>query len=598
MARSQRVLVVCVTFLASSLFLNLQLHAQSSSAESKSGAQPQSQPANSKNQQVDALKKQLQEQQDQLSALRAAIKKQQELLKQLAQKSASSSAKPQQAARVPTAADKQGPALAPHPAPKAADAAVKASPPAQKQNALEANATPPSVVSDSALGTSGYDSGQQTNPALTNSPIPAEHLNIGNAIITPVGFVDATEFFRTTNLGSGIGTSFGGLPFSNTTAGRLTENRLSIQNSRIGAELDDVFHGMPVRAYWESDFLGYQPNGAFQTSNSDSFRLRLFWARVRMGKFDFMAGQSWSLMTPGRTGISPMPSNIFYSQDMDTNYQVGLTWSRQLQFRFTYHASPVVTAALSIEDSDPFTGGATIPTAFANEVDNGSFNGAPAFVPDIVGKLAFDPKVNGRDMHFEFVGLLSNFKTYNPATNATNTGTGGGGEFNFNLELWKNFHLIANSYYSSGGGRYIIGLIPDFIVRPDGTISPVQAASGIGGFEYQVSPHTMFYGYYSSAYSGRDYTVGPGTPATLTTPATSATYYGWGYPGSSNSQNRNIQEPTFGWIQTFWKNPHYGALQLITQYSYLTRSPWYVAMGQPKNAHLSMVYVDVRYVLP
>ncbi|HTV54031.1 MAG TPA: hypothetical protein VMI06_03870 [Terriglobia bacterium] len=591
MTRSQRVLLVCVIFVTSSLFLNVQLHAQSSSTASNADAQPQSQPANSKSQQVDALKKQLQEQQKQISELRAAMKKQQKLLKQLAQKSASSSAKPQQAARVPAAVDKAGAsAETSSTAPKPADAAVKTSPSTQKQNALEANATPPSVVSDSAsAATSGYDSDQQLNPAITNSPIPAEHLKIGNAILTPVGFVDATEFFRTENLGSGIGSSFGGVPFSNTTAGQLTENRLSIQNSRIGAELDDVFHGMPVRAYWESDFLGYQPNGAFQTSNSDSFRLRLFWARVRMGKFDFLAGQSWSLMTPGRTGISPMPSNIFYSQDMDTNYQVGLTWSRQLQFRFTYHASPAVTAALSIEDSDPFTGGATIPTAFASEVDNGTLNSAPAFVPDIVGKLAFDPKVNGRDMHFEFAGLFSGFKTYNPATSMTNTATGGGGEFNFNLELWKNFHLIATSYYSSGGGRYIIGLFPDFIVRPDGTISPVQTASGIGGFEDQVTPHTMFYGYYSSAYSGRDYTIVPGA-----TP----TYYGWGYPGSSNSENRNIQEPTFGWIQTFWKNPHYGALQLITQYSYLTRSPWVVASGSPKNAHLNMVYLDVRYVLP
>jgi hypothetical protein len=593
MARSQRVLLVCLMFLASSLFLNLPVQAQSSSAAPKSGAEPQSQPANSKDEQVNALKKQLQEQEEQLSALRAAIKKQQELLKELAEKPASTSTKPQQAARVPATADQA--AANTHAAsvgPKADDTAVKASPasPAQKQDGLEANATPPSVVSDSASAvTSGYDSDQQLNPALTNSPIPAEHLKIGNAILTPVGFVDSTEFFRTENLGSGIGSSFGGVPFSNTTAGQLTENRLSIQNSRIGAELDDVFHGMPVRAYWESDFLGYQPPGAFQTSNSDSFRLRLFWARVRMGKVDFMAGQSWSLMVPGRTGISPMPSNIFYSQDMDTNYQMGLTWSRQLQFRVTYHASPVVTAALSIEDSDPFTGGATIPTAFANEVDNGSYNSAPPFVPDIVGKLAFDPKVNGRDMHFEFVGLLSNFKTYDPATSTTNTATGGGGEFNFNLELWKNFHLIANSYYSSGGGRYIIGLFPDFVVGPDGTISPVQAASGIGGFEYQITPQTMFYGYYSSAYSGRDYTFVPGA-----TP----TYYGWGYPGSSNSQNRQLQEPTFGWIQTFWKNPRYGALQLITQYSYLIRAPWYVALGQPKNAHLSMVYADVRYVLP
>jgi len=30
----------------------------------------------------------------------------------------------------------------------------------------------------------------------------------------------------------------------------------------------------------------------------------------------------------------------------------------------------------------------------------------------------------------------------------------------------------------------------------------------------------------------------------------------------------------------------------------LTRAPWFVAPNDPRNAHLSMVYVGVRYVLP
>ncbi len=47
----------------------------------------------------------------------------------------------------------------------------------------------------------------------------------------------------------------------------------------------------------------------------------------------------------------------------------------------------------------------------------------------------------------------------------------------------------------------------------------------------------------------------------------------FGYPGSSSAANRTVQEGTFGVIQTFWKSPAHGALQLITQYSYLTRSP-------------------------
>ena len=34
---------------------------------------------------------------------------------------------------------------------------------------------------------------------------------------------------------------------------------------------------------------------------------------------------------------------------------------------------------------------------------------------------------------------------------------------------------------------------------------------------------------------------------------------GYGYTGSSNSQNKAIQEITFGFNQTMWADPRYGA---------------------------------------
>jgi hypothetical protein len=191
-------------------------------------------------------------------------------------------------------------------------------------------------------------------------------------------------------------------------------------------------------------------------------------------------------------------------------------------------------------------------------------------------------------MHAEVAGVLRSFKVFNPATNTSNTISGGGGSVNLNLEMVKNFHLVLTSFYSDAGGRYIFGLGPDVVVKPDGTLSPVHSGSGILGFEYQANPKFMLYGYYGGAYYQRNTAIDPVT----------GKFLGFGYPGSSNSSNRAIQEPTIGFIQTFWKNPRYGALQWINQYSYLTRSPWSVATGAPKNAHLSMVYTNLRYVLP
>src|SRR5262249_3602803 len=55
---------------------------------------------------------------------------------------------------------------------------------------------------------------------------------IGGTDFTPGGFVDFQNVFRTVNTGNVIGTNFGAIPFSNTAAGHLTEDRVSGQYSR------------------------------------------------------------------------------------------------------------------------------------------------------------------------------------------------------------------------------------------------------------------------------------------------------------------------------------------------------------------------------
>lgn len=433
---------------------------------------------------------------------------------------------------------------------------------------------------------------------------------IGTADFTPGGFMDLTQVFRTTNVGSGIGTSFGGIPYNNTLpAAGLTESRFSAQNSRVSLKVDTKVATAKVTGYLETDFLGNAPTNLFVTSNANTLRMRLYWADVRLGKWEFLGGQSWSMMTPNRKGISPMPGDIFYSQDMDTNYQVGLVWSRDPQFRVVYHANDFWTMGFSLESAQQFTGGVvTFPTGVntSQQIDTGSNTATPNVHPDLIAKVAFDHKIAHRDFHIEFAGLYRTFKintftaatSHSPVVNADDTVGGGGGSINTAFELFKNFRLIETAFWSDGGGRYIFGLAPDFIIRPPNaqgiyTASPVHAGSGIGGFEWQAVPNTMLYGYYGGAYFGKNFvTVAPGTFCGASGRC------GYGYPGSANSQNRSIQEGTLGLIQTLWKNPNYGALQIITQVSYLTRNPWSVASGTPKNAHLVMGYVDLRYVLP
>ena len=49
-------------------------------------------------------------------------------------------------------------------------------------------------------------------------------------------------------------------------------------------------------------------------------------------------------------------------------------------------------------------------------------------------------------------------------------------------------------------------------------------------------------------------------------------------------------------LSTYTKE--YGALNLMGQYSYVWRNPWYVASGAPKDARTNMVYINLRYTLP
>ena len=424
-------------------------------------------------------------------------------------------------------------------------------------------------------------------------------LRLGNVCIQPIGFMDLTGVWRDKNTGSGIGSSFGSIPYNNTATSKLSEFRFSPQNSRIGFRIDGNWNDFHFIGYNEFDFLSSAtPGSAGVTNGAFVPRLRLFWLDIRKGKMELLAGQSWSLLTPGRSGISGLPSDVFYSQATDANYLAGLTWTRQPGIRFLYHPTDTIAMGVSLENSNQYIGGSgggsgiTLPSASAlsgiagSQLDNtsGSVLSTPNLMPDIIAKIAFDP--NAR-VHVEMAGLLREFKIWDSASNTYSTATGRGGSINANVALTKRLRLVSNNFYGAGGGRYLFGQAPDVVVRADGTLQTVNSAGFNEGFELTVKKW-LWYSYYGNIYVERAQLLD----------ANGKTPIGYGYSGSPNSQNRSVNDVTFGFNDSLWKDARYGALSWMGQYEYLTRDPWYVAAGAPKSTHDNAIYFDLRYTLP
>jgi hypothetical protein len=154
---------------------------------------------------------------------------------------------------------------------------------------------------------------------------------------------------------------------NNAAIGHISENNFSTQNSRIGFRVDSTVLGAKVLGYAEADFLGNPPANVFVTSNPNTFRMRNFFVDVQKNGLEILGGQDWTLFTPNRKGLSPLPSDIFYSQDMDTNYQAGLVWARQSQFRLIAHPNENVAFGVSLENPQQYVGNGivTFPAALS-----------------------------------------------------------------------------------------------------------------------------------------------------------------------------------------------------------------------------------------
>ena len=453
------------------------------------------------------------------------------------------------------------------------------------------------------------------NPVTPSSDQQAQHdeqqlplgsIKLGEAVLTPGGFVDFENIFRTTNTQSNIATSFATIPFSNTALGSTSEFRTTAQFSRLNFKIEDHFRGTDFLGYVEGDFSGNSAPNVYQSVNGLTNRLRLYFGYARRGKWVVVGGQTWSWLTPNREGIGPIPSDLAITYNEDQNLGVGVPYTRAAEFRVGYHVNDHWAIGVGIENSNQYIGNyVALPAGFnsiGSQFDNNANAGAPNLMPDILAKTTYDTHLLGRHFHVEATGFFTGAHASVQPTGSTGfrsrTAFGGGGTIAGNYELLPNkLVFLANAFWSDGGAHFLVATGPQLVVRPnpagtDVSLSMVHAGAGSAGLEWRASEKEAFAVYYGVDYFGRNF-----FPDTTNT-THPGTVIGFGGPGSPNTNNRFIQQITFDWLLTFWKSQRFGALQYYTQYSYLSRAPWFVAPADPRNAHLSMVYAGIRYVLP
>lgn len=340
-----------------------------------------------------------------------------------------------------------------------------------------------------------------------------------------------------------------GIPLQNSALWNEKEFRFSAQQSRIALKAwGDIDPNQHLKGYFEMDFLGAATDANNRESNSFNPRMRQAFGEYDndLWHFHFVGGQAWSFLTQNRVGMLPNFENIPLT--IDAQYVVGFDWLRNPQLRFVYDVDKIAWFGVSLEEpaavfpGAPSSGNTNIVPPGINTNINNFCQGSSHLnntttcsndvAPDVIEKFAIDPGFG----HYELVGLERWFSdsTNNGLPNSSwsqkvNMGWGVGGSF-LVPAVPKILDLQGSILYGQGIGRYTASQLPDVVIGPDGTLSPIKMLSFlVGGVAHPFENNEIY------AYYGQDQTY-----ANAWTVA--GTQGGWGNPNFANNGclNQNL----------------------------------------------------------
>jgi hypothetical protein len=448
------------------------------------------------------------------------------------------------------------------------------------------------------------------HPAFTKGPLPAlastcppDKFCYKGITITPGGFFAFESVFRDHNVGADIGTPFQNIPFTNARNYHPQELRLTARQSRLSLLVEgNPEPNVHVSGYGEFDFLGAAQTANSNESNSYNPRIRHLYATVDdtdFGGFHILAGQTWSFATMFATGLQVRKENIPLT--IDAQYVPGFIWARQPQFRVTKDFGPDFHAGFSLENPQTNDIAGNTPTNFVsnaappggslfNSLNNVSFN----HVPDIVGKVAWDPMIFDRKVHIEVFGVGRDFYArYNNEDVETFTGFGGGSIL-FPI-IPKSLDVQFSGTVGDGIGRYGTAQLQGATVSGTGQLKPLSEYTLLAGLTWHAFPQLDVYGY-----AGRE------ELDRKILPTVNGVTYGYGNPIGTNFSGcfveggtcaavaRRVDQLTVGAWYDVYKGP-YGQLRGGAQYSYTKKTAFSDAAGRTPTTDDNIVLTSLRY---
>jgi hypothetical protein len=424
------------------------------------------------------------------------------------------------------------------------------------------------------------------------------------------GFLAAESIYRQHDQANDISTSFSAIPYANNSVGQTQELRFTARQSRISALVQgDPSPQTHLAFYSEFDFQGAAQTANSNESNSYTPRLRHVYGSVDWDNWGLhlLAGQAWSLVTLNSHGITPR--NEVPPPTIDGQYIPGFTWTRQPQIRLVKDLPHAVSVAVSLENPQTtfFTGvnplPSTVHVTFNSPAGQG-FDSANTLslnhIPDVVGKIVYEPTVMDRNLHLEAYYLYRSFYERLNFNNQNSSGGGVGGGITAQVvPEFLDFQVSALA--GKGIGRYGSAQLTDVTFDPTGNIHPIHEVQALAGLTLHVTPKFDYYVFLGEEKESAE-------AFNLTSPV-GLTPYGYGNPLYQNGgcfseistvpatacvgNTRLIRQGTTGvWFKPYMGS--FGRFQYGLQYSYSQRKS-FEGLGGTATGNQNILMASMRY---